>query len=398
MLFRAGLSGLRFRQPTLAEFNYSLGYIERSLVIDPGTGSELVVGDANVNRSTESVTENYFDMLVTHLAGSDAMLDSLYFTASNGVVNGTQITRLADGASNIIAHTAHLRRRLDVSFARVGGQTVDTLISYLSGSLAKHVSDSMAARLAGKTAANKPIFTTQNHITPTYTRNVNCWLNGVDLTAISPWNSAGSNFAAGVAISPRHVAIATHFVYGAGTAVRFVTNDNQVVTRTVTATQSLVDTIPFARDLTICLLDSDLPASITPCKVMPANFANYLPNIEKFGLTVFGTDYEEHAVTKDLRNIEYLANENQWVLACINCTESPASLLTETIIGGDSGNPVFMIVNGEIVLLTLWSTGGGGQGTSHHKFIPETNAAMASLGGGYQLETVSLSPFTDFGA
>ncbi|MEN9841224.1 MAG: hypothetical protein RL376_1024, partial [Verrucomicrobiota bacterium] len=68
----------------------------------------------------------------------------------------------------------------------------------------------------------------------------------------------------------------------------------------------------------------------------------------------------------------------------------------EEKIGGDSGNPAFLIINGQLVLLTCWTYGGGGSGTSVHNQKAAINTLMTTLGGGYQLTPVDLSAFPSY--
>ena len=57
----------------------------------------------------------------------------------------------------------------------------------------------------------------------------------------------------------------------------------------------------------------------------------------------------------------------------------------------DSGNPAFIILNDEPVLLTLWVGGGGGSGTPITSFKSEINEIMSSLG--YALTEIDLLNF-----
>ena len=63
----------------------------------------------------------------------------------------------------------------------------------------------------------------------------------------------------------------------------------------------------------------------------------------------------------------------------------------ESIISGDSGNPSFLIINGTLVLLTVWTFGGAGSGTNILSEKTAINTMMSTLGGGYSLTEVSLS-------
>ena len=77
-------------------------------------------------------------------------------------------------------------------------------------------------------------------------------------------------------------------------------------------------------------------------------------------------------------------------------TSGPRTAYYENFIMGDSGSPCFCILDSEAVLLTVVSVGNAGAGTSVAAFRDDINAAMTSLGGGYQLTTMDLSSFPDY--
>ena len=60
----------------------------------------------------------------------------------------------------------------------------------------------------------------------------------------------------------------------------------------------------------------------------------------------------------------------------------------------DSGNPAFLLLRGQPVLLTVWTGPLGGFGTSVTAFKNDINAMMLDLDlGGYQLTEIDLSVF-----
>ena len=63
------------------------------------------------------------------------------------------------------------------------------------------------------------------------------------------------------------------------------------------------------------------------------------------------------------------------------------------MIKGDSGHPAFLVLNNEIVLLTVWTFGNGGTGTSVTAFKEDINQLMLNVGGTEQLEEVDLSVY-----
>lgn len=267
------------------------------------------------------------------------------------------------------------------------GTLKNELISHLDGLLA----DQMPS-------TNMRLFTTQDHSTPTYVRNTDNWaaVHVQALTAISPWNSDSAFQKAGILVSPRHVLFATHYKPADGSTIRFVTTGNTVVTRTLSSTISLPNTGSYYPDITIGLLDSDVPGTISYAKVLPAGFETKLPaNIQPFQIPCAATDQEEKLIVADVANLPHADTGTEY------CgMQVPTSALrlnfNEGLVGGDSGNPACWFINGDLVLLTMWTGAqNGGYGTSVAAFRDDVNTAMTTLGGGYQLTTVDLSTFSD---
>jgi hypothetical protein len=201
------------------------------------------------------------------------------------------------------------------------------------------------------------------------------WTNQVDLSGVS-WDDLRDC----TLISPRHVIMATHFHRGAGSAVVFHDRSGVRLTRTITA----VAAVPggLNPDITVGLLDSDVPLKFY--KVLPprTDWATHL-----VGALTLATDYECKLLVKRISFIgqPYVSFDN-----------SPAvdDFYDESLIVGDSGNPSFVLVRGEPILIETHTYGGGGAGpffstTTNFNAI---NQVMASLGGGYQLSTVNLNP------
>ena len=61
------------------------------------------------------------------------------------------------------------------------------------------------------------------------------------------------------------------------------------------------------------------------------------------------------------------------------------------IVAGDSGNPAFLLIGNEPVLLYCLLSGGVGHGPALHRYRREIQAAMGALCPGYRLESFDLS-------
>lgn len=253
-----------------------------------------------------------------------------------------------------------------------------------------HAQNQVETRLAGKSPATaKAIFSTQDHGAGVYVRNPQCWAAGMDLTCISPWNNWvpwGGVVRAGTVISPLHVIYAVHFFLQVGVSLRFITADNVVISRTIVAVVPHPDYVPTYPDLGIAVLDSPLPASIKPAKILPADALAKLPSDGNWRIPCLVLDQEEKALVIDCITEQ---TSGQFRTTFFVPISSPSLDFNEGLIPGDSGNPFFMIVNGEPILLTVATA--ETSGTSIRHFAPWINSVMVASG--YQLQPADLSSF-----
>ena len=153
-------------------------------------------------------------------------------------------------------------------------------------------------RLAGKTSSTstKSLYydyerkINANRSNPQLERNTDFWGYGLkNITAISAFNNSEerrrARFTHGVAITPRHILLSEHAGFAnpvIGDELGFYDEDNNEVKRTVVGHKSM----PVRRgstaqpDLSIAVLDSDLPSSIGFIRVMPSDIINNIPSDE----------------------------------------------------------------------------------------------------------------------
>jgi hypothetical protein len=353
-------------------------------------GSTLV--DATYTITTGDITVNKYSISIIQTFGEQNDLLEVDFqaTGSGKMLNGFFDFKSSGYGTLRVIHPL-LTKEISAPFYRKINSPIWNLTGYVSGSLGKSMSDSLWPLTTGKNATHLPVYTSQN---PNYVRNTNCWVSSLDWTGVSPWNSSFLNLRAGTAISPRHIIFAWHYQIPVGAEIHFITSDNQIVSRTITATQSAP--FNYVSDTTIGLLNADLPESIKFYKVFPSNLSDYFGSLSTFpDIPVVGFDQQEKALMKSLTkftlNPSFPEQEFQHPIVQ-NSSRYP--LLTETIVGGDSGNPVFGVVNNEPILLSLWTT--PTSGPPFHKMHDSINSIMTSLGGGYQLQVLNLSGFTNY--
>ncbi|ESO82608.1 hypothetical protein LOTGIDRAFT_155622 [Lottia gigantea] len=238
----------------------------------------------------------------------------------------------------------------------------------------------------------KPIFSKQDHTNKVYVRNTHCWAYGLDLTSISPWNSNHGTRKAGTLVTKRHLLWARHYSLKIGDTVRFIMANNTVVDRKIAGTKLVNHSSKghesfWGRDIVVGMLDKDVPDGISFSKVMPRDLDEFRP-VYNTRLPVMSTDFEEHAIVTD-----FSYYRNTGIGLRIPAKDSIEYEYYEKKIGGDSGNPSFFIINDELVLLFVFTSGGAGGGTSINHYYDEINRLMKEEGSQYQLTPVDLQSF-----
>lgn len=242
-------------------------------------------------------------------------------------------------------------------------------------------------RVHGKSGADtnqaRMLFASQKW-TPTSTnatvRNTNCWLQGAKgVTAISPFNAAAIYHSPGTPVTPRHIVMALHNRTLPTNRFEFVTAANQVIARNMIA-QTNCAAVP---DLTIGLLDADLPASIGFLRVAPPKFRELLPGRLRDPKVSF-YDFLGRTRTRDM-SVPVVAF-NHWKQAFVADFGGFGVFLDQSLWfpdwfgragGGDSGHPLCLLVDDELILLCHYTSAMGGALYPDH--IAEINATMEGV-------------------
>lgn len=226
--------------------------------------------------------------------------------------------------------------------------------------------------------------------------NTNFWLRGVDFSCVSPWNDSTGAFRAGTAISKRHIVFANHFPLWKGVRISFVGEDGEVCPCHVEATKRVGDT-----DIAVGLLNAELTPNIRPAKILPMDFEATLGNGNGFPVITF--NQQEKAFLTELdaiptnRFISYGRQRTRngewrpmpktvWNVRSSVSTNAVRAAFRELIVGGDSGNPAFLLLGDEPIILCCLRGGGCGCGPALHLYRREIQAAMDELCPGYKLE------------
>ncbi len=257
------------------------------------------------------------------------------------------------------------------------------------------------SRIAGRNPTNAlPLFVDYlaNAANGVFIRNTNCWAADIDLTCCSPWNSFSGQYRAGTLISPRHVLFAAHFdQIPTNSILKFVDRQNNVIERRLIAKKqhpsySSATNYP---DFCVGLLDSNVPTNqIAFARVLPANYGAYIQ--EGRCLPSVRLDQEEKATVGDVRSVADLVKSMFRATFDVPAASARAALY-EGLVNNDSGNPAFLILAGEPVILTVWTGAGAGIGTSVVALKSDIDSIMADLSIGYQMEEACLFEFTLLG-
>ncbi|MCW1887474.1 hypothetical protein OKA04_22250 [Luteolibacter flavescens] len=180
------------------------------------------------------------------------------------------------------------------------------------------------------------------------------------------------------AVSPLHVVMAAHYQRPVGSKVVFHDRGGRPHQRTLVAVESLTG----IADVAVGKLDAPLPSGVKPYRVLPPS-GDYG---SLAGCLAIVTDQQRRAFVHEIYSIQ------NGSLAFSHANRlSP--LVRKNLVTGDSGHPSFLLVGGEMVLIGTHTFGGPGKGPfySSPAVYRGVNAAMAKLGGGYQLGTVPLA-------
>lgn len=299
--------------------------------------------------------------------------------------NDRRWTYASTGTATLTMQTGSSTYTADVTTSTATGQTVTTVTGSVPGSLRAHIIAQIDDRLAASTpATGLALYSTRTPGTSTYVRNTSNWAASADLTAHAAYNSASNTAWTGATlISPCHIITADHTSpwLTIGATLHFVSLTNTVTSRTITAAQTITGT-----DIRICKLNADVGTDINFARILPATWGNKLPTLGAATLPIARITQNQTLIVEELVSLDTNAR----------FTRAPSSRADwyQPAVVGDSGTPSFFLVNGQMILITTRYTSESGPSAS--SYAAEINAAMTTLGGGYQLTEASLSSFTTF--
>lgn len=271
------------------------------------------------------------------------------------------------------------------------------------------------AAISGKTGGHggsgSALYSAYNDTTGDYTRNTGCALSALTLpglSAISVWHTTSSGGDPGawsqvvvwggggksIALTAAHITSNDPDVY-VGDSVRFVSaQDNITVTATVEDAAFVSGT-----DVMLLLLSSDVTSGglITPVKILPDNWRSRLPLIAN-AVTTATTHHaipiwniHKHREINVVAWYYMLASSGVfgWEDELDSAFDGTYSGWDEQVTVGNSGCPLFMAVNGDLVMLA------GNSSSFLHYYKSDINTAMNALASGAALTVDSWDSYDD---
>jgi hypothetical protein len=295
--------------------------------------------------------------------------------------------------------------------------------------ISNHINSATASRLLNKNAStDRLVYSSQNPYggvgdAGIWVRNPSCWINGVNnISCFSPAQRSGANWfqRGGTLITRKHVLFAKHFktsiLPNGGTPLIFVDENNNAIRRNIIQYGDDIS----GSDISIALLDSEVPSNIKIAKVLPPNFTDYInctistittPLTEQGDINLdpllyaVALDQQEKAVFKicysfakkfstgfvSSTSIMALANlfDSNQIASYGSTTPDPNQFASfcEAVVVGDSGNPMFLIIDNELIVLSAWFTPHSGTFITNR--YNEVNSLIETLSPG---EEYSLTP------
>ena len=386
--------GRSLKAGVIVPYTYSLGdtLIHRTIVsgsvynaVDPATGylNTYTVGPI-------TCTDYQIDV---EYGVVPPILPTITYTSSNpafATVDTTgSVAYVAHGHVWITGSSQFWSSSIDFDMGTYPPDVSSTFAGFAPGSLAYAIDTSLDSYLTGtgseevckfftSTPTSGSSVSTADDSTVYYTRNSSLWATGTtfNLTGISIWNtnstwserSDGLDMLGGTLLTPQHVISCQHYHWNVGDVLMFVTSTGSVVHRTLTAVAQVGNTDGF-----LGRLDSPVPSSLHVYSVLPTNFLNYVKSHTFKNVGVMGVCVAQAPVPGDnnlpdghLKNL-YAVRVYPGADALVNIFDSIAYYGVNTdylnstratyalprgyAVSGDSGEPAFLVIDGELVFV-----------------------------------------------
>ncbi len=260
-----------------------------------------------------------------------------------------------------------------------------------SPNLATSVSASMIGRIQGLTpnTGTYNLYSVSNDASRSYTRNSSLWASDVDWSCI-PVNEGGG----GVLVTPDILIQANHSHYAGN--IYFVDSNNVTYSGSIISGVNIPNT-----DIFVAKLSSSIHRNIKPAQILPTS-------------SFSGSNGNVNITTSDVNNRSLMsAFTNQFRTlkiglvytllfgdaGVITAQTPPLSNWYSAVIGGDSGSPFFIIIDGKPIVLGVWyesDLSSLSLAPFISSYITDINTAIISLGSTSSLSTINLNGYQTY--
>lgn len=313
-------------------------------LIIPGTTQTAVTNkDSQINRYTPSTIKKGFSVEVT--GGTNTQEYEISNMANLEKIDNKYISTSTGPMITVSVKDDIVSRSFNFTPSVTTSSTVESWTDYISGSLGEHITGQVLSRaIAGKSIDRLSMYDPN---ASQYTHNPNFWLSDINLTCfpvhvgISPTYS--SRRFLGCLITNRHLLMSKHALPPLRSNVHFLNPAGTTISAQIYAYQMMND------DVAIAELYNDVHTTITPCKIFrpPTNKYFY-----RYGLYIACNGSGQVIARMGNSNTSLTANKP------VDVTKYPQLAgFTKDLVSGDSGAPLFAIINGEVALIgTHWTS------------------------------------------
>jgi hypothetical protein len=280
------------------------------------------------------------------------------FNGTNITGATTNIHTLLGGPNTVGAYTIVVTNAAGSASASWQVTNFTYIGSYVApGTLAYHLATNAVARTNGFTPANMVqlsgwtaayFYPSNFALLTNSTWSTNFWLKGVQglsATSIGYSNGPGGQGAVTM-VSPRHYLYATHV--GSPATMAFLDMNNVIYWRSTLQRADIPATFTFGitNDMSVGILDADLPASVGYLPMAPTNLLSYLPTNGTSVVQGIGMDQNQRLFSQPMTfgNPVFVA----WDI--LNAV--PFGLGTNwnvKLVGGDSSGPERFLIGNQLV-------------------------------------------------
>ena len=210
----------------------------------------------------------------------------------------------------------------------------------------------------------KPRWKTRDHTTDEYIPNEKCWARYVNLSCCAVEVTQGTTSQynkTATLITPSCAIMSQHYGLSPGNKVGFINTSGAYIERTVQKAVKHYDYQPYWPDLKIVSFTEPVVGCI-PAHILPMDWRNYIPN-KGWGLPCLKLDKQDHCSVGEVSSIA-----TPDMCSIREPQSQPRKRYHENLVGGDSSDPCFLIGLAVPIILTTWTYGGWGSGTSINHF------------------------------